>query len=302
MNDGCPYSINISALSLNGTTLSQNSGCSPTGSGYYTSFTAVSGTVTAGQSATFTATKGTANSMGGWVDLNNNGIFEASERLYQMPDINTASTFSGSLAIPASTTATTVAMRVVVAYFMVPPHPCGSYGYGETEDYVLIVRPACVAPIASLSGTTTTLTAGQVTTLTASLTGVAPFSLTVNASSGSPLSFTGIAASPFSFTVAPVVSTTYTLGRVSVGCSSGTVSGTAIVTVNPCTTMYTLKVGNWNDPTVWSCNHIPTQTELVQIGHAITIPSSYLARALNVGYTNGGKVVINSTAALRLGP
>ncbi|AUD04815.1 GEVED domain-containing protein [Spirosoma pollinicola] len=304
LNDGCSYAINITGVTVNNTTLSQNSGCSPTSSGYYTSFTAVSGTVTAGQSATFTATKGTFNNMGGtvWIDLNNNGVFETSERLYQMPDINKASTFSGSLAIPSSITATTVAMRVVAAYLTVPADPCGSYGYGETEDYVLIVRPACVAPIASLSGTTTTLTAGQVTTLTASLTGAAPFSLTVNASSGSPLSFTGIAASPFSFTVAPVVSTTYTLGRVSIGCSSGTVSGTAIVTVNPCTAMYTLKEGDWNDPTVWSCNHIPTQTELVQIGHTITIPSSYLARALNVGYTDGGKVVINSTAALRLGP
>ena len=303
-NDGCSYAINITGVTVNSTILSQNSGCSPASSGYYTSFTAVSGTVTAGQSATFTVTKGTANNMGGtvWVDLNNNGVFETSERLYQMPNVNTASTFSGSLAIPASTTATTVAMRVVAAYLTSPADPCGSYGYGETEDYVLIVRPACVAPIASLSGTTTTLTAGQVTTLTASLTGVAPFSLTVNASSGSPLSFTGIAASPFSFTVAPVVSTTYTLGRVAIGCGSGTVSGTAIVTVNPCTVMYTLKVGNWNDPTVWSCNHIPTQTELVQISHAITIPSSYLAKALNIRYTNGGKVVINSTAALRLGP
>ncbi|MVM38172.1 hypothetical protein GO730_12240 [Spirosoma sp. HMF3257] len=196
-NDGCSFSLIIKGVIVNGTTLSQNSGCSPASSGYYTSFTAVSGTVTAGQSATFTVTKGTPNSMGGsiWVDLNNNGVFETSERLYQMPATTTTSTFSGSLAIPISTTAATIAMRVVAAFSTVPSDPCGSYGYGETEDYRLVVNQPCTTPIANLSGTTT-ITAGQTATLITSLTGTAPYSLTVNPSSGSPITFSGIAASP----------------------------------------------------------------------------------------------------------
>ncbi len=303
-NDGCSFAINISGVTVNGTTLSQDSGCSPAGSGYYTSFTAVSGTVTAGQSVTFAVAKGTANVMGGavWVDLNRNSVFEASERLYQTPAVNTASTFSGTLAIPASTTASTVIMRVVAAYSTIPADPCGVYGYGETEDYVLVVRPACIAPVASLGGTATTITAGQSTTLTASLTGVAPFSLTVNASSGAPLSFTATTTALFSFTVAPTVSTTYTLGQVANGCSTGTVSGTATVTVNPCTAMSSLKVGAWNDPTVWSCNHVPTQADEVQIGHVITIPANYIAKALSVGYSLGGKLVISSAGTLQLSP
>jgi hypothetical protein len=302
INNGCTYAINLTGVAVNGTALSQNSGCSSGSSGYYTSFTAVSGTVTAGQSATFVVTKGTWNDMGGtvWVDLNNNGTFETSERLYQMASINTASTFSGSLAIPVSTTATRVAMRIVAAFNTIPSDPCGSYSYGETEDYFLVVRPPCVAPVASLSGTTTTITAGQTTTLTASLTGAAPFSLTVNVSGGPPLSFTGIAASPFSFTVTPAVSTTYTLGQVAIGCSSGTVSGTAIVTVMPCISVYTLKSGSWNDPSVWSCNHIPAPTDSVRVDHAITIPTNFIARALQVEYSVSGQLIVNSAAQLVL--
>ncbi|MVM38173.1 hypothetical protein GO730_12245 [Spirosoma sp. HMF3257] len=66
--------------------------------------------------------------------------------------------------------------------------------------------------------------------------------------------------------------------------------------------MYTLKAGNWDDPGVWSCNRIPDQSDTVQIGHVVTIPASFMARALQVNYTTGGLVAINSTAQLRLGP
>lgn len=230
--DGCPYGINITGVTVNNKILSQNSGCSPASTGYYTSFSAVNGTVTAGQSATFTVSKSSVYSMGAaiWVDLNNNGVFDASEQLYAMSVPNSTSTISGSLAIPASTTATSLAMRVVAVYAAVPGDACGSYGYGETEDYLLTVIPACTVPVAVLSGTTS-VTTGQTATLTASLSGTPPFSLTVNASNGSPLSFTGISASPFNFTVSPANSTTYTLGAVANSCGAGTVSGTAVVTV-----------------------------------------------------------------------
>ena len=209
--NGCSYGINIYGVTVNGTTLSQNSGCSPASTGYYTSFTAVSGTVTAGQSATFTVTKGTANNMGVsiWVDLNNNNVFENQERLYQMAGINTASAVSGSLQIPASTSANTVTMRVVTAYNVVPADPCGSYGYGETEEYKLIIVPSC-------------------------------------------------------------------------------------------TTMYTLKDGNWDDPTVWSCNHVPTGTDSVRIAHAVTVPDEFTARASRIEYSVAGLLTFGATAQLIL--
>ncbi|GAB4045166.1 GEVED domain-containing protein [Spirosoma litoris] len=302
-DDGCPYSINITGVTVNNKILSQNSGCSSSTTSYYTSFTGVSGTVTAGQSATFTVTKGTMNAMGSsiWVDLNNNHVFEISERLYQMSAADKAATFSGTLAIPISTTASAIAMRIVAAFSTIPGDPCGSYDYGETEDYILVVKQPCTPPVASLSGTTT-ITTGQTATLTATLTGSSPFSLTVNTSNSSPITFTGITTSPFTFTVTPVISTTYTLANVLNGCATGTGSGIAVVTVNSCTAMYTLKVGSWDDPTVWSCNRLPTQTDLVTIGHQVTIPNGFIAKALQVNYTVGGQLAINPTGQLLFQP
>lgn len=212
-----------------------------------------------------------------------------------------AATFSGTLAIPISTTASAIAMRIVAAFSTIPGDPCGSYDYGETEDYILVVQQPCTPPVASLSGTTT-ITTGQTATLTATLTGSSPFSLTVNTSNSSPITFTGITTSPFTFTVTPVISTTYTLANVLNGCATGTGSGIAVVTVNSCTTMYTVKIGSWDDPTVWSCNRLPTQTDLVTVGHQVTIPNGFIAKALQVNYTVGGQLAINPTGQLLFQP
>lgn len=47
-----------------------------------------------------------------------------------------------------------------------------------------------------------------------------------------------------------------------------------------------LKNGNWNDPTIWSCGCIPTASDAVQVRHIVTVPSAYQANALRV-YVNG---------------
>lgn len=43
----------------------------------------------------------------------------------------------------------------------------------------------------------------------------------------------------------------------------------------------TVKSGSWDDPTVWSCNLIPTSTDQVRIsvGHIVTLPEGYQASA-----------------------
>ncbi|WP_338872889.1 GEVED domain-containing protein [Spirosoma sp. SC4-14] len=145
----CADGDGLKSLVVNGTVLSQNSGCSLGG---YSSSTVVSGTVTSGQSVTFTGTLLNSTYSEGvaiWADLNRNGLFETSqnELLYQTPSSTTAP-FSGSLSFPASLTAGPIAIRVVVAYNLVPSDPCGIYTYGETEDYqLLVVNP----PSADLS-------------------------------------------------------------------------------------------------------------------------------------------------------
>jgi hypothetical protein len=48
-----------------------------------------------------------------------------------------------------------------------------------------------------------------------------------------------------------------------------------VVTVLPCTQMISIKTGSWNDPTVWSCNRVPTATDNITIntGHNVTVPA-----------------------------
>jgi len=136
----CADGDGLKSLVINGSVISQNSGCSVGG---YSSTTVVSGTVTSGQSVTFTGTLLSSSYSEGvaiWADLNRNGLFETSqnELLYQTPSSTTAP-FSGNLSFPANLTAGPITIRVVVAYNMVPADPCGIYTYGETEDYQLMV-------------------------------------------------------------------------------------------------------------------------------------------------------------------
>ncbi|SOD92313.1 LamG domain-containing protein [Spirosoma fluviale] len=59
-------------------------------------------------------------------------------------------------------------------------------------------------------------------------------------------------------------------------------------TLNPITAQpfVSLRNGNWNDPTVWSCGCIPTATDAVQVRHVVTVPPAFQANALRV-YING---------------
>lgn len=66
-----------------------------------------------------------------------------------------------------------------------------------------------------------------------------------------------------------------------------------------CSSLVTVKNGNWNDPTVWSCNRLPTADDVVQIKHAISIPANFIATAKRVQYDTGKKLTIAATARLQ---
>jgi uncharacterized repeat protein (TIGR01451 family) len=137
--NNCLYGDGLASLRLNTTALSQNSGCSPSG---YDSFT-TSATVTAGQSYTLNGTFLSTNYPEGvtvWADLNRNGVYETEqgERLFQTPS-TVFERFTGTITLPTNVTAGQLKIRVVLAYDVIPGEPCGSYNYGETEDYAVTV-------------------------------------------------------------------------------------------------------------------------------------------------------------------
>jgi hypothetical protein len=62
--------------------------------------------------------------------------------------------------------------------------------------------------------------------------------------------------------------------------------------------MFTVKSGNWNDPTVWSGSRIPNSDDLLQLKHLVIIPSTIVAHALQLVYDAGISLQFGTNAQL----
>lgn len=84
---------------------------------------------------TWTGTPGTTT-VTAWIDLNANGIFESSERVMVANNVTQAAPAVSVFTIPSLAALTTcgVTMRVVSNQTM-PMDACGTFTYGEVEDY-----------------------------------------------------------------------------------------------------------------------------------------------------------------------
>ena len=138
-------------------TLARTSGAD---AGYYNGTALTAPSLTAGVSQTFSVSAGftgTAYSeyVKMYIDYNKNGVFtDAGELVINAAASSVATTRSFAFTIPTTAKNGTTRMRVVLSDASATTS-CGSYSYGETEDYTVnITGGAALAP-ATLTGTTT---------------------------------------------------------------------------------------------------------------------------------------------------
>lgn len=101
-----------------------------------------------------------------YVDLDGNGLFDSTQEVVLQGLTTANQTYvSGNFTIPYGVTTGLARMRVVMSYnsTLNNIHPCGTYSYGETEDYTILLLPplAYDAGVRLLPGITPPLIEGS---------------------------------------------------------------------------------------------------------------------------------------------
>jgi PKD repeat protein len=105
---------------------------------YYTYYSNLSTDLTPGAAYTITLSPGTyssGNNISVWIDYNQNGVFETTDKLGNVNIAPTPATGTIAFTVPSTATAGITRMRVREVWNNSNFDPCLSYGYGETEDY-----------------------------------------------------------------------------------------------------------------------------------------------------------------------
>ncbi|TAE31752.1 MAG: hypothetical protein EAZ91_06460 [Cytophagales bacterium] len=75
-----------------------------------------------------------------------------------------------------------------------------------------------------------------------------------------------------------------------------TIGGTCV-----CTTLATVKAGDWGDQTVWTCNRIPGSADAVRLRHLVRLPSGLIGNVRSISYDNNGSLRFGNDGRLRVG-
>jgi subtilisin-like proprotein convertase family protein len=186
------------------------------------------------------------NSVAVWMDLNHNGSLEASEKVYVSPSgTQGPHVENGNAFIPATAILGTTLMRVVNVETGTPGNinPCGTYTWGETEDYLVDLR-ACVPVTLTSSPTSQATSCGGTVTFTATANGdnpsftweqrTSPTSTWTLVTNGGM--FSGATTNSLTITGATSSMSGYQYRAIFTGsCTAVDFSGIATLTVNPLT-------------------------------------------------------------------
>ncbi len=138
----------------------------------YSDFTSKTITMNAGQAYSITLTPGFASTAYNeyfkvWVDLNGDGDFDDAGELVYDEGSAKSTAATGTITIPSGTSAKTTRMRVAMRYSSAPSS-CGSFDYGEVEDYTVNITSGSSADTQAPSAPTN-LAASNVTQTTLNL-------------------------------------------------------------------------------------------------------------------------------------
>jgi len=265
----------ISNIQILGTTLSNNTGTTPVNPAYtyFTGMPNYTATLQAGNTYNVSVTVGTfgGQNVAVWIDYNDNGTFEASERVgYTTASIAGGGTASFPIVVACNPALGTHRMRVRDVWNTtgINIDPCASYGYGETEDYNVTISAAVACPQPSM------LAANAITTNSASLSwnvGCAETLWNVHlttAGGGAPV---GAPSNPSVTTPLPVSSlapaTTYEF-YVQADCAA---NGTSL----------------WTGPFTFTTNPLPPANDECSAAIALTVNPTYTCTAVTAGTTAG---------------
>jgi len=150
-----------------------------------------------------------------WIDFNSDGDFDDANEEVASIAKTTATTVTGTVQIPAGVALGETRMRVIMQYNQLPAGPCGTYNYGETEDYTVNIvdagdtqAPSVPSGLGSASVTATSLTLSW--SASSDNVGVTAYEVYKNGSfyasvAGTSKSVTGLTAStPYDFYVKAV--------------------------------------------------------------------------------------------------
>ncbi|GAB3702315.1 hypothetical protein GCM10027592_31600 [Spirosoma flavus] len=130
-----------------------------------------------------------------------------------------------------------------------------------------------------------------------------PNSLTLSAV-GLPPGLSLVAPATVAGSVSASASAFYSVTVIATDPAGGSVSTLlplSVITPSGCISMYTVKVGDWSDGSVWSCGRVPVVSDAVTLNHAVNLPASYVGQALRVIYAQGGRLLMGADSRLRLG-
>ncbi|HSC36432.1 MAG TPA: GEVED domain-containing protein, partial [Chitinophagaceae bacterium] len=134
---------------IDNVTLGSFSKTNPGGCTTYTDYTSQIASIQPGQTLPLSVTVNSCDATNNakivtvYIDYNNNGVFtDAGEMVAQSGTLSNTNTFSTNITTPITlATGSTSLMRVIVQETSAPGSisPCGSYGAGETQDYLVKV-------------------------------------------------------------------------------------------------------------------------------------------------------------------